>query len=222
MRDMTQMSLWLDPDDAETIIWSDFDDVQIALGRLGVPLNVLMQALQEGETSRNDRTPHDAPTAPGFIRWNTALRSLSDSLVPQGWSRNDKSNWPNLVHPKSLIALAIASGNKNVGNPDFAPSTKFPKGKKIREAVACNATQLTLLPEHDIQNPPIWYLLYYVEQGELRSELSLPIAMDDSGFIRAWTERIILPRITGSGDGIQIIPEPSFDPDIDIDIVRRA
>jgi hypothetical protein len=150
MRDMTQMSLWLDPDDAETIIWSDFDDVQIALGRLGVPLNVLMQALQEGETSRNDRTPHDAPTAPGFIRWNTALRSLSDSLVPQGWSRNDKSNWPNLVHPKSLIALAIASGNKNVGNPDFAPSTKSDKGKMTKDAVACNATQLTLLPEYDL------------------------------------------------------------------------
>ncbi|NJN23200.1 MAG: hypothetical protein HC810_00740, partial [Acaryochloridaceae cyanobacterium RL_2_7] len=168
---MTQGVLWPEPDSVDPSVWIEFDDVQRALARLDVPLNVLMQALQEGRASLNSRTLYDAPTAPGYYQWNECVRSLSEQLVPQGWLRTNDANQPLLTHPQRRLVMIVNSGNRYVGDPETPPTTKCPKKHNHRQVIRSNNRQLDLFP------CPVWFLLYSAESGELRSELSLPMGL---------------------------------------------
>lgn len=203
------------------------EDVSAALKRLGVPLEILQEAVQAGYLGRISRTSNDAPNAGGFYQWNDTLRSLRENMVREGWHREDAGNWPTTVHADNKLAIAVSSGNELTGNPRATPSTKRAKGARTAQAVNCNRNQLWMpgfeptVPETD-ENRPTWLLMFFADDNELRAELSLPINMDDEGHVSGWRERIILPALTLDPEVRVRIPEPDFGPDIEIKIAKKA
>lgn len=211
----------------ETAILLASDEVQGALARLGLDVAPLVKAVQAGYLARISRTANDAPNAPGFYQWNATLRSLREDLVTIRWTRCDDGNFATIVRPGGDVALVVASGNEDTGNPRKVPTTRSAKGPNTEAAVSLNAGQLELFPE--LSAPPIhdgnplrvtWVLLFYVDSKELRAELSLPVDMDVDGHIKTWKVRIILPSQQIDPD--ITVPKPDFGPDVEIDIRRRA
>ena len=210
----------------QTAIWSELDDVEAALARLEVPLELLQEAVQAGYLGRISRTANDAPNAAGFYQWNDTLRSLRENMARRNWQRNDNGNWPTTVHSEKLRAIAVSSGNQDTGNAKATPSTKTAKGPRTAKAVSVNANQPWLPGFEPVQydeaqepNHPTWLLLFFADEKELRAELSLPVTMDCDGHVSAWRERIILPAL--SLGPIVTMPAPDFGPDVDIKIARK-
>ena len=211
----------------ETAVRYELNDVEIALARLGLTIAPLAQAVQLGYLARHSCTANDAPNAPGFYQWNATLRGLREGLVLMDWTRCDDGNFATIVSPDERIAISVASGNLDTGNPLAVPSTRSSKGPNTAAAVSVNAGQFELFPA--MFTPPVhdgddkratWILLFYTDGKELRSELSLPIAMDVDGHIMAWKERIILP-VQPLDNDVPVL-NPDFGPDVEIKVSRRA
>jgi hypothetical protein len=152
---------------------------------------------------------------------------LREQLAVRGWERSNEGGFPTIVGPRKDFALCVSSGDQNTGIAAKIPSTKNHKGPRTADRVESNA-QLLLFPDMETQirfdDPGIstWFLLFYTDEQEVRSELSLPVVMD-GGQISRWKERIILPPISrDGGDGVRKPIEPDFGPDIDIEIRRKA
>ncbi len=203
--------------------------VEEALSKLGVPMNVLQEAVQAGYLSRITRTTNDARNAAGFYQWNETVRSLRDNMVVYNWQCSDEGNLPIIIHPEKKIAIAVSSGDQNTGKIDAMPCSKSSKGPRTAAAVKCNAEQLMLPGFEPLQlqgvvdmesKYPTWLLLFYTDMDKLRAELSFPVSMDCDGHISGWHERIILPEFPI--DPNYLVVEPDFGPDIDIKIARKG
>lgn len=216
-------------------VWFNPTDVRSALARLGLTLDPFQEAAQAGFLARASRTANDAPNAPGTYQWNETLRVIREHLVSMHWMRSNLNGLPTVVNPDRTIAVSVSSGNEFTGNPVRTPSTKYDKGPSTKGFVASNATQTELFPAYAISDEEVvilqsstiatWTFLFVTDadNDEVRSELSLPVYIDDGGRINRWKERIILPVFrTDDGGGSGKYTEPDFGPDIDVDIRRRA
>ncbi len=65
-----------------------------------------------------------------------------------------------------------------------------------------------------------WVLLIHRAADEVRCELSLPFSMALDGHIDGWCERILLGSIPIDGDLVEV--EPPTQPDINVEVKRRA
>lgn len=207
-------------------IWTDPDDVDAALGRLGLTVAPFLKAVLAGHLARINCTENDAPNAPGFMQWNGTLRTLREELVPAAWTRCNVGGFATIVSPTGQVAIAVASGNESTGIRGAIPTTRSAKGPNTASAVQTNAAQFDLFAAVIPAPPPedaervTWFLLFHNDGQELRAELSLPVIMGEDGHIGLWRERIILP--TQPLDTSFTLPELDFGPDLDIDVRRRA
>lgn len=209
-------------------IWSEPDDVEAALGRLGLAVAPLVVAVNRGHLAAISRTSNDAPNAAGFYQWNETLRTMREELTPFGFTRSDTGSYSTALRSDKRMAIAVSSGDEGTGIASANPSTKQGKGPRTIAAVSSNATQLELFPREIMMMPPpaddidrlTWILLFRAAATELRAELSLPVTMNDGGQISAWRERIILP--SQPLDTAFTIPEPDFGPELEIEIQRRT
>ena len=207
-------------------IWSELDDVETALARLGLAVAPLLIAVSRGHLAAISRTSNDAPNAAGFYQWNETLRTLREELALFEFIRSDIGGYSTALRGDRRMAIAVSSGDEGTGVAAANPSTKQVKGPRTIAVVSSNATQLELFPREIMMPPPAeeidrltWILLFRAAATELRAELSLPVNMNDGGQIAAWRERIILPSLPL--DATFTIPEPDFGPDLDIEIQRR-
>ena len=208
-------------------IWSEPDDVEAALARLGLVTAPLMIAVNRGHLAAISRTLNDAPNAAGFYQWNETLRTMREELAPLGFTRSDTGSYSTALRSDKRMAIAVSSGDEGTGSAAANPSTKQGKGPRTMDAVSSNAIQLELFPGEIMMTPPAddidrltWILLYRADASELRAELSLPVTMNGGGQISAWRERIILP--SQPLDTTFTIPEPDFGPELEIEIQRRT
>jgi hypothetical protein len=211
----------------QVAIWSEPDDVEAALARLDLVVSPLMLAVKQGHLAAISRTANDAPNAAGFYQWNETLRTLREELAISKWVRSDIRGYSTALRADRRMAIAVSSGDEGTGIANANPSTKQVKGPCTVAAVNSNAAQLELFPALVLMPTPqrdtdclTWILLFHGSRKELRAELSLPVSMDETGQIRTWRERIILP--TQPLDSSVILPEPDFGPDVEIEIQRRA
>jgi len=150
-----------------------------------------------------------------------------------GWERSDENNYSLVISPDGSVAIAVATGDDATGRTDVQPATKSSKGPSTAEAVSSNQLQL------DFGFPPIelqttrstvseeprmtWMLLVHRAVGEVRAELSLPDAMGVDGRVDSWRERIILGAIPTDPHALEITPPtPPDQPDVDVDVKRKA
>lgn len=198
------------------------------LHEMGVEQNVLRDAVEFGMRHAFDCTRHEPPNLPGILAWGKTVRSLRDSLVPQGWKASNARNYATVIHPRGTYAIAVAAGNSNTGVSDESPSTRAEKGPATRDAVHLN--QLTFwdisesFPRPElVPGTQTWLLLHYADEEteEIRLELSLPAGMTSDGHVTVWQERLILspvPFFTRPS----VSTEESEGEDVQVDVQRRV
>lgn len=208
-------------------------EVQTRLAELGLDPEALAQVIKRGYVAFTLCTVNDPPLFPGFAAWAQTVRALREYLVPQGWRRCDENNYSLVINPTEDMAIAVATGDDGTGRIDAVPTTKSSKGPSTAEAVVANQTQLTFafeeLPsvatdegDEAIEERMTWLLLVHRGEGEVRSELSLPLSMGTDGRIESWQERIILGSMPTDPTEIDINPPSPVMPDIEVDVKRRA
>lgn len=140
--------------------------------------------------------------------WNTTVRTLSNYMVPDGWTREDPDNLPLLLHPDRSVLLMVTTGDGATGRPERFPQSKNVKGSKVAGLIQLNATQMELVtlerhPQHLAAETFLWVLLLHRDEKhkELRLELSRPSSISSNRQrINGWSERIILSPIEFDDD----------------------
>ena len=180
----------------ETVIENELR-VRAALRELGLTLEILNRALEEGLAGAALCTANHPPNFRGTTMWAETVRSLREQLIPEGWRRDDADNLPTVVRRDGALGIAVARGNSDTGKADGRPTTQYARGPTTSQAVERN-TYLPFDPLPRDPEPPrakMWLLLHNRADTELRSELSFPVAIDESGYVAAWGTRLILAPI---------------------------
>jgi hypothetical protein len=206
-------------------------EVDGRLHELGLDRTMLINVVRRGQYAHASCTANDPPLFAGFTAWAQMVRASREYLLPKGWSRSNENNYCLVIDPAGDVAIAIATGDEGTGQPHANPTTKSSKGPRTVDAVTANQVQLEL----PLNCPPIpkrlveqtekrmtWVLLVHRGVDGVRSELSLPFAINEEGFIDAWRERIVLGVVPIDPDLEGFKPSPNDQPDIAIDIKRRA
>jgi hypothetical protein len=191
------------------------------LAELGVPEDALRDAAHVGVQHGFSCTRHDPPSLGGILTWAKAVRHLRDLLVPDGWWASDTRNYATVVSPEGTVALAVAGGDKNTGNPKKLPATRTEKGPATQQAVHENQLSMEDLSESFPKGRQTWMLLHYVdvEAQEIRLELSLPAAMT-GGYVDTWRERVYLRPIPFDAEPFE--GSEAEAEEIEITVNRRA
>lgn len=212
-------------------IYMKADEVLDRLQDLGLDHATLTNIVRRGQYAHAACTANDPPLYPGFTAWAQMVRASREYLLPKGWSRSNENNYCLVVDPKGETAIAIATGDEGTGDSHTNPTTRSSKGPRTVDIVVANQNQLVLpldyppIPEHTVdqdENRMTWILLVHRGAEGVRSELSLPLSINDDGYIDAWRERIMLGVLPNDPDLHDIKPNPSDQPDITIDVKRRA
>lgn len=225
----------------EIIVRSDRVDVGTRLDELGLKIEDLQEAAKANFLAQASCTNNDAPTAAGFLGWNATVRVLREFLSSKGWVRKNIKNSPRLIHPDGDFAIMFATGDDATGISALMPRTRSHKGTTTRDSINDNSLQTSLFDDESlpkvvpfrkyIENKSskniTWVFLVHVQIDEsaenpkhiVRSELSLPVNMDDSGHINDWSERIIVPEIDINPDAAD--KKAEFAPDQEIVLQRK-
>ena len=198
---------------------------QDRLVELGLDAAALRRAVEEGHMARGTCTPNDPPLMPGIMAWGRMNRALREQLIPRGWVKKNDHGQPLTLSPDGSLAIVAFGGDDATGDPNRLPQPKHPKGSTTLSAIHRNTRQLSLFPTLvpdavASQGPLTWILLVAHVGDELRSELSLPRAIDKGNIVVDWAERIILDPIS-LGDKPTVMPAAETTP-IDVAIARRA
>ncbi|WP_369915575.1 hypothetical protein AB8810_03565 [Xanthomonas sp. NCPPB 3005] len=212
-------------------IYVKADEVLGRLQTLGLNHTILTNIVRRGQYAHAACTANDPPLYPGFTAWAQMIRASREYLLPKGWSRSNENNYCLVIDPQGEIAIAIATGDEGTGQSYASPTTKSSKGPRTVDVVIANQNQLLLpldcppIPEPAItqdENRMTWILLVHRGAEGVRSELSLPLSINNDGYIDAWRERIMLGMLPNDPDLDEIKPSTNDQPDITIDIKRRA
>jgi hypothetical protein len=211
----------------------DPDDVRERLAELGLEEEWLLNAVRVAQFQRNSCTPNHPLFYPGMSAWAEAVKTLRDILIPEGWLKANPRGLPIVFHPKRNIALTVATGDDATGKREFEPCTKSPKGPQTRSNISNN--QLKLFPEEYLRAAKeqtsskhnfTWLLLIHFDESsrEVRSELSLPVGMNEDGRVDGWDERIILGSTSFDADTLKVPTDdnPPQSPNIIVNLKRRA
>jgi len=176
------------------------------LRSLGLDPDVLVTAVRRGTSARLACEGFHPPSAPGFFAYAEEVVALREQLVPRGWEIDNTSNFCTVVDPSRKHAIAVAAGDVATGDPDPAaqPSTQYPKGPLTVAAVELNQVVFEFasrrpLPMRENGAVETWFLLAYATALEVRAELSLPMTVNEAGYVTRWRCRIILPTIPLDG-----------------------
>ncbi|QWV97758.1 hypothetical protein KP005_00220 [Geomonas nitrogeniifigens] len=213
-------------------IYLELPDVEARLMELGLCVDDLHAAIKYSELHRSSCTANDPPCLSGLLTWGKTVRGLRDTLTPKGWGNSDENNLSVTIHPNGTLAIAVATGDNGTGNPRLTPETKYPKGPATAAAIEQNIVQLAQPSFSFIETPRIsppqehsvytWLFLVSRRRDEVRSELSLPKLITDSGHVVDWEERILLPSIPlEDGAGLYFYEEDNPGDDIVVEISRR-
>jgi hypothetical protein len=203
-------------------------DVPNRLKQLGLKESILRLGAEEGQAEWANCTLNDPPMFRGLVPWARTLRSLRESMIPEGWERLEDGGQSFVVNKSGTLAITAATGDRYTGVKGETPSTKSSKGPKTQLAITQNTLAWTLYGDirtaekQKADSRITWILLFYrdAETSEIRCELSLPASMNHEGQVDEWKERIILTAIP-FGDGGARIKVDSPTPNINIDVQRR-
>ena len=180
-------------------------DAEARLGQLGLTIDLLHRALEDGDNAARQATQFHPVTAAGLFRWLNTVESLRRNLTLGGWESIDVRNAPRITSPDGATILTVAGGNQAVGHPELELQFARERGDATVRAVAINFYIQDRLPFPALadmsaeQDPPgsTWFLMYHRlhTTDELLCELARPVQMTDSGLAKQWAERVILPPI---------------------------
>ena len=203
-------------------IYSEPQEVDAELAKLGVNRGILVDALQQGEVQRRLGSRLDPKPSPAYHAWSRAVRALREGALDlqASWHSEEPNGLPMVVNAHTTIALTVSSGDENTGRPETGkdPASKNPKGEATATVVAQNVQEAL-----DIPAPTTWVLLFDSGDDGLFAELSCPEALAANGYIDTWSVRIILGQIDLGEDNVRSDApvEPPVDAP-DVPVVRRS
>jgi hypothetical protein len=185
------------------------NEVNTRLADLDVTAEELSEVVLQAYGHWADHTAFDPPSIPNTNLWGRATRAIREQLVPRGWDWDNKDQQPRTMHPSGRWAIVASSGDAATGTV-HTPSTKNPKGDATFRKVRANQAQLDFpdMPAEveDLDACVTWFLLIFVDEAEVRAELSMPAEINLSGFVTAWEVRIVLAPIPRGGDDDAVTP----------------
>lgn len=199
-------------DSAWDLVADDSGDPAEALSALGVPIEVLLDALRQGESAARLATQFHPVTTAGTSRWFDTVAGVRREMATVGWRNIEVRSAPRTVNEEGTIAIAVTSGNVRTGLRGGAgpqPRSARAKGPATLRSVQVNgqlAFDIDLPGPADVAadvsgGTETWFLLYFREaardgkNAQLRAELSLPVGVTETGYVSEWGRRIILPAI---------------------------
>lgn len=204
-------------------------DVRARLAELGIPAEVLSEAVRAGHDYGEFVTAAHPRTYQGLVIWGETTAVLRYGLSAFGWTLDDTDNISRVVSPEGDVTIVAISGNENTGlrNKHEQLNTRRrrgPGGVRIINQNTQYALALDVVSRANndrVGSLGTWFLLYFRAGDVVRSELSYAKAVDNSGELMDWKERLILPDIDLGG------PTPSLDarpapPDVEVHISRRG
>ena len=196
-------------DARQAVVFENELKVRAALRELNLIPDVLEGALRAGLGAAALCTASHPPGFPGIAMWAETIASLGEQLIPEGWRRDDRENYSTVVHNDGTLGIAVASGTSDTGRVNRHPTTRHAKGPVTQLAVERNAyLPFEHLPENPDAPTPIWLLLHYQADEQLRSELSFPVEIDKQGHVTAWGTRLILTPIALEPAVVRLDDEP--------------
>ena len=193
----------------------------------GLTEDALRTAISEGDAAWSGCTDNDPPCTPGILMWGRIVRVLREILNGHGWTRDDAFNFSTVVSPAGGVAIAVATGDERTGLDEIGviPTTRYPKGRATRQAIARNVEQLQLFeePRVPVQRtgtaaPTTWFLLVRRAGEAINVELSLPDAIATDGRIESWSTRLILAAVPVHSSAMPVTsaPEDAIEPEVTV------
>lgn len=183
-------------------------DAEAAAGRLvllGLTLDDLDFVLRGADAEARMWGPAAPPIMAGLARWGKTAELLRLRLLPRGWTDDNPKGLPRTISPDRDIAIVPTAGDGGTGAPGANPSNRHPKGIETMKAVERNIQLAFDLPglvddpdfviDGGTEPGETWLLLYYIDENEIRAELSLPAGITAGGYVSEWQERILLPAV---------------------------
>ena len=159
-----------------------------AIAELDLSYEDIVEAVTIGHDQAALKSIYHPLTARGLTRWMETVAAIRQAHAEDRENSKsrivDEQNRPLLRHKSRNLVLAIAAGDRNVGDPNAMPNFLRAKGK---------ATQDALIQISDLQGIEIvetWFLLYRPQEDCVRCELSLGVG-NDSGKVEEWRRRLL-------------------------------
>lgn len=214
-------------------------DVETRLVDLGLSLEIVQRAVDEGTLSRLQVTANHPVTAGGTMLYFEAVRSLRDQLIPlskEGWEKLDDQNRALVFNKRRSLLIGVASGDWQTGMRNGNPTTRSAKGQSTKRAVVTNQYYFEAfedffarpIPEQIRNMGVLWLLLVHVDMrsGQVRSELSRPVSWgEEKSRPVLFQPRIILPPINFDPNWQPVKnlpPAPTQTPEVIVEIKRRG
>lgn len=204
------------------------------LAQLGVTKQIFEDALGWAASQAKMSTEFDAPSMPGITFWSRANRYLAEHLTDRKnesppWKYTRRDSILRVVHPAATHAITAISGADGVGDLERPVRSKNPKGRAMAVIVENNAKferrtgQGVLLSRDDMEfggeldEMPLWFLLYERTAAGLAAELSLPVKMEGK-YVNEWSVRLPLFTLPDPGVNIEILDAPDDDNGVHIPV----
>jgi hypothetical protein len=203
--------------------------VDSELAALGLNRQILLAATTAGHEAAAATTLHHPKSHAGYVTWSEASKTIRDLLVPEGWIAEDVDGQPRVRNERRKVALTVSGADEwtgRIGEHDEQPRTRSKKGPVTLNAIKANSGWLfpeLAADERERVQRQTWFLLIFPdeENQETRSELSLPVAIDDADHICRWSKRILLPAIPWGDEPTRISqPTPDQGPLSGVDTVE--
>src|SRR5258708_9002046 len=96
---------------------------------------MLRLCVEQGQAEWANCTLNDPPMFRGCVPWARRLRSVRESMIPEGWERLEDGGQSFVVNKSGTLAITAATGDRYTGLKDETPSTKPGKGPKPQLAI---------------------------------------------------------------------------------------
>jgi hypothetical protein len=181
------------------------DAVLQRLAELGVPLEILLEAVRRGQLAGDFCTESHPRFYRGIVVYSEINGGLREQLAGLGWSFNDEDNIARAISPDGTVVVTGVAGNERTGlrSTPHAQTQRPRREAGIRIVRRNSQLELEeLLPADErrdgdavVVTGPTWFLLWYRTEDKIRSELSLARGVTAGGALLEWSERLILPGI---------------------------
>jgi hypothetical protein len=203
------------------------------LEELGVPYEAVTEPVRIGYLRGDFTTAAHPPTYPGTVVWGEITGEFRGRMALVGWGFDNTDNIPRCVSPDGRVVIVPVRGNDMTGirNQHEKLSTRRRRGTAAVRIIRENTQYVLQLDDTPMSSnltaalDGTWFLLYTRDGDTVRLELSYAKAVDHSGTLLKWAERLILPDIDLMG------PPPtddrgrgdeSLDNDVDVPVSRRV